>query len=143
MPAGRPSNYTEELAANICEMLARGTPLVKICELDEMPAYSTVRKWEKVNPEFAALSTRAKQDGTHYLADECLEIADEALPDDAEKARIEVPHRKLKIDTRMRLIGKWNAREYGEKVTAEHTGPNGGEIVHTVRHEVIDPKSAG
>ena len=80
-----------------------------------MPAYSTVRKWEKENAEFSALSARAKADGTHYLADESLTIADEDLPDDPEVARVEVTHRKLRIDTRMRLIGKWNAKEYGDK----------------------------
>jgi hypothetical protein len=78
-----------------------------------MPAYSTVRRWENDNAEFKALSARAKVDGTHYLADESLTIADEPLPETGGK--VEVSHRKLKIDTRFRLIGKWNRQDYGDK----------------------------
>jgi hypothetical protein len=115
MPAGRPSIYNDNMAADICEMLARGVPLAKICLADDMPTYSTVRKWEAEKPEFSALSARAKQDGTHYLADENLVIADEPLPDDIDLAKVEINHRKLKIDTRMRLIGKWNSKAYGDK----------------------------
>jgi hypothetical protein len=79
-----------------------------------MPSYSTVRRWEAENKEFQALSARAKFDGTHYLADEALVIADEPLAS-VETAAIDVSHRKLKIDTRLRLIGKWNRQDYGDK----------------------------
>lgn len=110
---GRPSKYSDELAAAICERLAAGEPLAKICRDDAMPAYSTVNKWIAENKAFSELSARAKRDGTHFLADESLEIADEPLPDD--DPAVEIAHRKLKIDTRMRLIGKWNRNDYGDK----------------------------
>lgn len=114
---GRPTLYSEKLAAAICERLACGEPLAKICRDDAMPSYSTVNKWIAEKPEFSEHSARAKQHGTHYLADESIEIADEPLPDDPEAARVDVAHRKLKIDTRIRLIGKWNQRDYGDKTT--------------------------
>lgn len=110
---GRPSTFTQEIADEICERLACGEPLAKICQDAKMPAYSTVRKWEVENEDFSALSARAKRDGTHYLADDCVVIADEPLPELGGKT--EVSHRKLKIDTRMRLIGKWNSRDYGDR----------------------------
>jgi hypothetical protein len=110
---GRPSIYTDELADAICQRLACGEPLAKICRDDAMPSYSCVRRWEQENAEFRALSARAKQDGTHYLADESLEIADAPLP--SEDAQAEIAHRKIRIDTRMRLIGKWNRQDYGDK----------------------------
>lgn len=69
-----------------------------------------------------ALSARAKMEGAHFLADDSICIADEELPDDPELARVEVQHRKLKIDTRLRLIGKWNSKAYGDKIETEHTG---------------------
>lgn len=108
---GRPSLFTESLAEEICRRLAMGEPLAKICRDDDMPAYSTVRKWEAENPEFSALSARAKVDGTHYMADECLDIAD-GDDDPADK--------RIRIDTRLRLIGKWNRHVYGEKLA--HVG---------------------
>src|SRR5438552_3546860 len=46
---GRPSIYSDKLAAKICERLACGKPLAKICRDEAMPAYSTVRKWEVEN----------------------------------------------------------------------------------------------
>ena len=119
---GRPSSYTDEIAESICERLSQGEPLARICSDEAMPSYSTVRKWEAEDETFSALSTRAKRDGTHFLADDSLTIADEDLPSDAELARIAVAHRKLRIDTRLRLIGKWNAKEYGDKQQVEHSG---------------------
>lgn len=116
----RPSDYNEELAAKICERLAHGEPLAKICRDPDMPGYSTVRRWEDEKPEFQALSLRARQDGTHFLADDSLRIAD----DD----QIDTQRAKLMIDTRLRLIGKWNAKAYGDKLETTLQGPNGGPV---------------
>jgi len=78
---------------------------------------------------------RAKEAGTHCLAMECLDIADESHGDvtvDAEgneRTNTEVVQRaKLRIDTRLRLIGKWNRKDYGEKIDGERT----------VKHEMSD-----
>lgn len=84
-----------------------------------MPAYGTVLRWEAENQQFREHSARAKQHGTHFLADDCLRIADDETLDPADK--------RIRIDTRLRLIGKWNAKAYGDKITQEHTGPNGSD----------------
>lgn len=120
MPAGRPSKYNDGIAQQICERLSRGEPLARICDDDAMPGYSTVRQWEAEKPEFLALSARAKQDGTHWLADDCLRISDDSTLDPADK--------RVRIDTRLRLIGKWNSRAYGDKVEHEVTGRDGGPV---------------
>lgn len=120
MTIGRPSSYTQDIADQICERLSRGEPLARICDNDDMPGYSTVRQWEALKPEFMALSARAKQDGTHWLADDCLRISDDCTLDPADK--------RIRIDTRLRLIGKWNSRVYGDKVVQEITGKDGGAI---------------
>lgn len=111
---GRPSSFTKEMGDMICERLLRGEPLARICDDPEMPAYTTVRNWEDQNPEFLALSTRARIDGTHYMADDCIKIADQDGLDPADK--------RIRIDTRLRLIGKWNRKVYGEKQEVEHSG---------------------
>ena len=94
--------------------------MARICREDDMPGYSTVRKWESENPEFLALSLRAKADGTHFMADDSIRIADDPTID-PQRAR-------LMVDTRLRLIGKWNSRAYGDKVQAEVTGAEGGPL---------------
>lgn len=109
-----------------------------------MPGYSTVRGWERDDPEFLARSTRAREDGCHAMAQDCLQIADDARNDwmdaraaegDEKAAQFNGEHvqrSKLRIETRMRLLGKWLPKVYGDKVTSEHTGLDGGAIHHAV-----------
>lgn len=123
---GRPSIYSTQLALTICEAMASGKSLKQVCEQDGMPAYSTVRKWELENAEFAALSTRAREIGCHVMAEECIEIADDGrndwmLANDEENAGYKfngehAQRSKLRIETRMRLIGKWMPKVYGDKM---------------------------
>ena len=114
MPAGRPSGYNETIAAEIVRRLSNGEPLKKMCKDEHMPDYTTVLNWQRAHPEFHDLSARAKAEGTHALADECLDIADDKT--------IDPQHKRFMIDTRIRLIGKWNSKAYGEKVEMATTG---------------------
>ena len=79
-----------------------------ICKEEGMPCYMSVLRWQRRHQEFGDLVARAKVDGTHALADECIEIADDKKSDPAD--------RRVRIDTRLRLIGKWNATIYGDKM---------------------------
>jgi len=108
---GRPSSYTPEIAEAIFERLAKGEPLARICDDDGMPSFTTVWRWERDDEDFCKLSARAREIGTHYIADDCIQIADGAG---------EPADKRVRIDTRLRLIGKWNAKHYGEKTA--HVG---------------------
>jgi len=131
---GAPSKYTLALADRICKELAKGTPLRTICKQPGMPHYATVRRWEVDNASFRALSTRARETGCHAIADECLEIADDATNDwmldnnpDNPGFKLNGEHvqrSKLRIETRMRLLGKWLPKVYGDKIDANlnHSG---------------------
>jgi len=33
-----------------------------------------------------------------------------------------IEHRKLRIDTRLKLLAKWNPKKYGDKQAIEHSG---------------------
>lgn len=113
------SSYTPERATAILEMVAAGGTRKQICLLPGMPTFATLYRWQMQIPEFHAAMQVAERIGTHFLADECIEIADG--PDDPNDKRI-------RIDTRLRIIGKRNAREWGEKVQNEISGPGGGPI---------------
>jgi len=104
---GRPSVKTEEVVTEILERLSGGEPLARICADEHMPHFSTVWRWEEDDEEFRKLSTRAREHGTHFMADDCLRIADDP--------GLEPSDKKVRIDTRLRLIGKWNAKKYGDK----------------------------
>jgi hypothetical protein len=111
---GRPSSYSDELAYKICERLSYGETLRSICLDPAMPSLTTIFRWEEVNPKFRELSARAREKGTHQLADECIAIADDP--------NLEPHDKRIRIDTRLRLIGKWNAKRYGEKIEVEQNG---------------------
>lgn len=109
MPGGRPSQYTPEMGERICEQIAMGRPITHICREEGFPHYVTVIKWQAAYPEFAELSARAMEAGTHVMAADALDIADRDDLDPADK--------RVRIDTRLRLIGKWNKRVYGDSTT--------------------------
>lgn len=116
MPAGRPTIYSEALANKIASYLTVGEPLAKICKRPGMPNYATVRRWEGEKPEFSAILAGAREAGTHFLADDTMRIADDKSLDPA--------HKRVMIDTRLKLIGMWNRRYYGDKadVNVNHGG---------------------
>ena len=99
--ARRPSRYSKALGARICHRLASGETLSQICEDIAMPAYAILRRWQDQEPGFLLATLRARQSGNDVLAEECLRIADDPSLAAAEK--------RVRIDTRMKLIGKWTA----------------------------------
>lgn len=86
-------------------------------------------------PEFSEQYARAREAQADKLAEEALTIADDGRNDtytDADgnvKTDSEVIQRsKLRVDTRKWLASKMAPKKYGDKVTQEHTGANGGAI---------------
>lgn len=132
---GRPSIYTPEIVDAICERLTKGEPLARICDDDAMPGYSTIRQWEDQKPEFAALSARARELGCDYIADDCLRIAD-----DLDKDK-DASSRRVRIDTRIRLLGKWYAKRYGDKIQNQLSGPNGEPLPSSITVTLAAPKA--
>lgn len=123
---GRKSTYTQKIADEICLRLSQGIPLAEICRDETMPGYRTVSDWKAALPGFAASIARAREDGFDVIAADCLRIADtlEVGVEKIEKADggTEIRrgdmlgHRKLQIETRLKLLAKWDPKRYGEKV---------------------------
>ena len=117
---GRPSLYTPEIAAKICDALAEGQSLRKICKDDSMPSEAAVRRWVIDDYEgFAAQYTRSRDIGLDCVADEVFEIADDGS--DHQRDR-------LRFDARRWYLSKLAPKRYGDKITQEHTGTDGGPI---------------
>lgn len=104
----RDDGFTQEISDTVIERLMEGRSLLSICRDKDVPSHATILRWRKKYKEFDEAIPRARAEGSHVLADQCLEIADDESKD--------VPHRRLQIDTRLRLIGKWNAQAYGDKL---------------------------
>ena len=112
---GRPSIFSPELAALICERLAAGETLRAICRDEGMPDERTVRRWALDDVEgFSAQYARAREIGYQGMADALTEIADAK---DGDPARD-----RLRVDTRKWLLSKALPKIYGDKQQVEHSG---------------------
>jgi hypothetical protein len=131
--AGRPSDYDRETALKICDQLALGKSLRKICDDPAMPGFRTVFQWLESNQEFAQQYARAREIQADYLAEEGMDIADSTQ--DPAKAR-------LQIDARKWFASKVAPKKYGDKITQEFSGPDGGPIPTSLEVSFVRPSEA-
>lgn len=117
---GRSTTYTEEIAAVICERIAEGESLRSICRDETMPPQRTVFDWLASNEEFSQQYARAREAQADCYADEIVSISDKGSGD-AQRDR-------LRVDARKWVASKLKPRKYGDRVIAEHSGPDGGPI---------------
>jgi hypothetical protein len=133
---GRPSKRSSKVEQEICDRLSGGEPLAQICRSDGMPGLRTVYDWAEADADLSARIARAREAGEEVIAAQCLQIADTPVEgqETTEKAdgSCEVKrsdmlgHRKLQIDTRLKLLAKWNPKKWGEKL--EHRGDGSAPI---------------
>jgi hypothetical protein len=125
---GRPSEYTVELAASICDVIASSSKGTKrLCaENSHWPCQDTLFTWLKKYPEFSEQYAQAKIGQIELLVDEILEISDDASQDQyVNELGTLVPnppaiHRaRLKVDTRKWLASKLVPKVYGNKIDIE------------------------
>lgn len=143
---GRPSTFTQETADEICERLSKGEPLAVICRDDHMPGYRTVFDWVDARPELSAAIARAREIGFDHIAADCLSIADDTSGDvrtvGDEESPIEVANTefiqrsKLRIETRLKLLAKWDPKRYGDKL-AVGGDPDAPPIQHAAAVQVF------
>ncbi len=124
---GRPSGYTPEIADAICDLLSQGQTLREICRAENMPHESTVRQWARLDREgFYTQYAIAREIGYHSMADETLDIADNAVNDWMERNGEDdsgwqvngehIQRSRLRIDTRKWLLSKALPKVYGDKI---------------------------
>ena len=147
--AGRPTDYTDDLADKICSALSDGASLRKVCEPDDMPCKATIFNWLRTNKEFLDQYERAKQESADAMADEILDIADDGTNDWIEKTDKDgavigetlnsehVQRSRLRIDTRKFLMAKMKPKKYGDKVDLNVGGQNGNPIVSEIRRTIV------
>jgi hypothetical protein len=137
-PVGRPSGYSQEIAAEICSQLAAGLSLRSVCKAESMPCVKTVFLWMQAHPEFLQQYEQAKEESADLWAEEILDIADDGTndwvaindPDNVGyKANGEhIQRSRLRVDARKWIASKLKPKKYGEKVQTILTGKDGGPI---------------
>ena len=117
--------------------------MVSICKDEDMPSDRTVERWINSNPEVSSVIAHARETGFDAIALDCLEISDNSrndyidkLADDgdeqAERARVNGEHiqrSKLRVDTRLKLLAKWDPKRYGDKMDLNHGGQTGNPVM--------------
>jgi hypothetical protein len=123
MPAGRPTDYTQELADRICAQLSMGISLRTVCNAEDMPCKTTVFMWMRTKPEFLNQYARAKEESSDALVEDMLDISDnsdgdiEIDEDGAPRVNHEnIQRAKLRVDTRKWIASKLKPKKYGEKL---------------------------
>ena len=125
--------YNEELAVELCDRIAQGTPLKEILADARFPSDPTLRKWMADEPTFNAAYARAREAQMHRWSEDIVEIADDAAAANAERIDKDgnaeavvdpgaVQAARLRIDTRKFLMAKLAAKTYGDKVEVAVSG---------------------
>lgn len=135
--AGRPSDFTQEIAKAICDRLSVGESLRSICEDEAMPDKSTVMRWIG-NPEHGTFRDHyacAREAQADFWAEEILDISDDSVGDVSidDNGNIRpnsefIARSRLRVDTRKWLMGRMAPKKYGDRVTQEVVGPGGGPV---------------
>jgi hypothetical protein len=129
--AGRPSTYTRAKADAILEKIAEGQSLASICKEPGMPTASAFRRWVIDDTDgISTRSARAYSIGHDAIADDCVRIADDGTNDYMENNMTEawilngesIQRSRLRVDTRLRLLGKWAPKKYGDKIDVAVSG---------------------
>lgn len=117
--------------------VSNGIPLAQCCR-DEGITPVAFYNWRKDDENIALRFARAREVGFDVIAESCLEIADDARNDymeslgadqqgDAWKLNGEhIQRSRLRVETRLKLLAKWDPKRYGDKM--QHTGDGGGPI---------------
>lgn len=146
-PKGGQTLFTPAIAARISSELAKGIPLTIICAEPGMPADRTVRDWMGKDEAFAADIARAREEGFDRIALDALDIADERSRDTIQTEHGEKPdtewiaRSKLRIETRLKLLAKWDPKRYGDKTTTEITGAGGGAVQHSIGLRFVESEA--
>lgn len=120
---GRPTLYSAELAAAICEQIALGYSMRTVCKADDMPSMASVFKWLRENDDFSKQYARACEERTEAMAEDLLDIADDGTNDyfETEDGKQQyngdsIQRSKLRVDTRKWLMAKMKPKKYGDKL---------------------------
>lgn len=118
MPIGgkhRPSVYDDGILEKICDGLSEGMSIKAICDPDTMPHFTEVYREMKKSEDVANAIAQAREAQQEFIADEIIEMADLATPENVNVV-------KLQIWARQWRAAKLAPKKYGDnqKVEVNH-----------------------
>lgn len=124
--ARRPANDPhfpdkEQIKDRLIAWLSEGKTLMDFCRVEVHPSFRTIYNWQAEDKEFDANIARARDIGHDAIAEECLQLVDKEpleVFDEAGNKRYDpgsISWRKSQVETRLKLLAKWNPKKYGDK----------------------------
>jgi hypothetical protein len=120
----------------VLELMHEGKSLRKACEQMAVPI-RTFLDWVDADADLATQYTHARARMLDVHAEQLEEFGDHAT---AAESAVEVAGWKLKSDNRKWLLSKLAPKKYGDKITQEHTGADGGPVQTVSRIELVAPE---
>jgi len=151
----RPTDFSAELALEICERIAAGESVRAITADDHMPAERTVYRWLAARAEFCQQYARAREAQADALVDQIIAIADAPLigtvttekevvcdgvlaPTTETRTSDAVDRSKLMVDARKWAAAKLAPKKYGNKLELSGDADNP-VVVERIERVIIDP----
>ena len=143
---GRPSVYSEDVASEVCRLIASGQTLSEVCRRDGMPPRGTILEWVLDDREgFAERYARARDLQIEHWSDDLISIADDGQNDWMRRNAPDNPgwqlngehsqRSKLRSDNRKWLLSKLRPDKYGERIT--HAGDAKAPVQTVARIELV------
>lgn len=114
---GRPTDYSEALADRICELIALGGNLNKICGIPPVPTQDTVYRWLRDFPTFAEKYSASREQRADSRSDRIDGYVMQMVSGDLDPSVARVA-----IHAEAWQAGRENRKRYGDKQLLEHSG---------------------
>lgn len=142
---GRPTQYTLELAEEICSAIASSdVGLVHLVEANpHWPHRVTIFEWRRVHPEFGNMYALAKKEQTDVVVEYMHELMSEPhkiFDSETGTTKIDVPMLRLKIDTLKWHVAKLKPNKYGDYKQQDSINPEVDEDIKK-RYRDMDEKN--
>ena len=113
---GRPTDYTDQQAIEICEWISGGKSLASYCR-ETGVGYTTVMKWLAAKPEFGKNYAHAREAAGDADADLVSDIRDRVLA-----GTISPEQARVAIDACKWSAGKRQPKKYGDRIQKDLSG---------------------
>ena len=146
---GRPTIRTEAMIDDILERVTAGEPLAQVLRSEGMPKPSTFYDWLEADAALSGRFARAREFGADAIAVDALRIADTPVEGVRRKVNEDgveevtedmLGHRKLQVETRLKLLAKWDPKRYGDKL--ELAGKVDGNVTVVVKRHAPEAEPA-